>query len=740
MKKNWFSLRLYLEAIRQLRLIGIMGMVILGLEAILIPVGRLMTIRDTQNFMSRPITKVLLNFPEMHPLLVLCFCVLAPLMVLYLFHFLNKRNASDFYHAIPETRLCLYISFFAAVITWLFAIIVLTSCLSLAIFLCFPVYFSVNLTSVLVMCFNVFAGCLLVAASVAVAMCVTGTIFTNIIVSLMIIFIPRMLIFMLVSSVTSSLPLVSSADFIPLLDIGYNVPVGTVFMLGSGSTLSNWQSGVYTLVLGLLYTVCAALLFRVRRSEAAGQAAPNRILQAIYRLVLAMVVCSFACYGIFQDTISRTQYTNYRGDIYGYIVLYVIALVVFFLYELITTRKWRNLVRAVPSLLVLVLLNAALVGGMTGLYRSALSFTPAADDITSIRILSNGRSSNYFTARTAHIPITDENARSVVARQLSAASKSLRRSQDSYYRYIEQATIVRVAIRSGGITHVRNIPMWEDDLAALARPLADIEEYRNIYQQLPKMGENSTTVNLGDSNGLASADIRKIYETLREEVASMPFEKWYPLIASQNSQRYYGVYYTSDILQKGQDRSLNILHISTAIGTNRYSFSVLLDPTLEKTCNVYLQQFGQLSSNKLSQNAIIQALSEGKWSRSGDSLMVIGYNVRSGQSAWEGTTIDLSPLSNRQDAAALANDLTEHLNDDFDITKPLYYIVLQLQDRSSQDGENYTRYIAYFQAGSSEVPAFFDQGKPLENGSSSDLALAQPVAQSKGTTTVIWQP
>ena len=101
MKKNWFSLRLYLEGIRQLRLIGIMGMVILSLEAILIPVGRLVNIREMRHFTSSSITKTLLNFPEMHPLLVLCFCVLAPLMVLYLFHFLNKRNASDFYHAIP---------------------------------------------------------------------------------------------------------------------------------------------------------------------------------------------------------------------------------------------------------------------------------------------------------------------------------------------------------------------------------------------------------------------------------------------------------------------------------------------------------------------------------------------------------------------------------------------------------------------------------------------------------------
>lgn len=142
MKKSWFSFRLYQEGLRQLRLIGIMGMVILGLEAILIPVGRVVSLRQMEHYAEGGrVSKELLNFPEMHPLLVLCFCVLAPLMVLYLFHFLNKRNASDFYHAIPETRLCLFISFFAAVVTWILAIIVVTSFISVAIFLCFRFIF-----------------------------------------------------------------------------------------------------------------------------------------------------------------------------------------------------------------------------------------------------------------------------------------------------------------------------------------------------------------------------------------------------------------------------------------------------------------------------------------------------------------------------------------------------------------------------------------------------------------------
>ncbi len=715
MKKSWFSFRLYQEGLRQLRLIGIMGMVILGLEAILIPVGRIVSIRQMERYAEGSrIAKELLNFTDMHPLLVLCFCVLAPLMVLYLFHFLNKRNASDFYHAIPETRLCLFISFFAAVVTWILAIIVVTSFISVAIFLCFPVYFSVNLTSVLVMCLNVFAGSLLVAASVAIAMCVTGTVFTNVIVALMIIFIPRLLILMLVNSVTANLPLVSSTDFIPLLDIQYNVPVGTVlFMMGGSGALTQWQSGVYTLVLALVYSVCAALLFRVRRSEAAGQSAPNRVLQAVYRLVLSMVVCSIACYSIFEDSISRSQNAGYHRSFYEYLVLYVIALVVFFLYELITTRKWSNLARSLPSLLVLVLLNVALIGGMTGLYRSALSFSPEANDISAIRILSSGRNGSYFAARTEHIDITDENARTVIARQLKTAVKICGRSRSDYYQYVDQNTVMRVAIRSRGVTHVRNIPMRDEDMETLAKPLADIEEYRRIYQQLPRLGQNSTTVSIGRTT-LSDSSLRELYNTLCDEVASMPFEKWYPLISALNDEYYYYGKYPVDVLEKNGMQSLDVLQISTALGTDRYSFSIPLYTTLEKSCNTYLKLYKQNSPNSQDQKVILQMLAEGSW-RDGDSLTVTGYNIQSNGTQWRNTTLYTDILkSNSENAAAFADDLLTHLEEEPDVTKPLYYIVLQKQDSSDRYGSSYTQYSAFFQSDTAELPALLKAGESFD--------------------------
>ena len=71
----------------------------------------------------------------------------------------------------------------------------------------------------------------------------------------------------------------------------------------------------------------------------------------------------------------------------------------------------------------------------------------------------------------------------------------------------------------------------------------------------------------------------------------MPFEKWYPLMAAQNNQSFYYGYYSADIAQKGDGRSLDVLHISTALGTDRYSFAIPLNIALEKTCNTYLRLF-----------------------------------------------------------------------------------------------------------------------------------------------------
>ena len=116
MKKRFFDVGLYLDGLRQLKIVGVMLFVILELEAILIPLGQYIAILQRLEYSPSAVYNMgVVNFLQMHPLLVLTFTVFAPVMMLYLFSFLNKRNSSDFYHSLPNPRLSLFFSFFAAV-------------------------------------------------------------------------------------------------------------------------------------------------------------------------------------------------------------------------------------------------------------------------------------------------------------------------------------------------------------------------------------------------------------------------------------------------------------------------------------------------------------------------------------------------------------------------------------------------------------------------------------------------
>lgn len=107
MRKHLFDRSLYLDALRQLKFIGVAGTLLLSLEAVpdshrlpraVLPAPRLHR-------------HIALDAMDMHPLLILCFLILAPIMVLYLFQFLNKRPACDFYHALPNSRISLFSAF-----------------------------------------------------------------------------------------------------------------------------------------------------------------------------------------------------------------------------------------------------------------------------------------------------------------------------------------------------------------------------------------------------------------------------------------------------------------------------------------------------------------------------------------------------------------------------------------------------------------------------------------------------
>jgi len=219
-----FSFRLYKDALKQLRLPGIIIFLILMLIAILIPVGGAISYGQLPDY---EVSQEIVSLLTVNPFLVLCFFILAPILVLSLFRFLNKRNGSDFYYSLPQTGICLFLSYFAAVMTWIIGIIVVVSGTTLMVLSFFPSYFIINWGASFSFMLNVFVAAFYVAAAVVLAMCVTGTGFTNIAVAGLLLFAPRLFMALLLSWVNLSLPIIDTSHW--LLNPSFNIVFGTMY-------------------------------------------------------------------------------------------------------------------------------------------------------------------------------------------------------------------------------------------------------------------------------------------------------------------------------------------------------------------------------------------------------------------------------------------------------------------------------------------------------------------------------
>ncbi len=581
MKKHFFDPGLYLDALRQLRFIGLSGALLLCLEAVIIPIGILISNRRSESYGSAFVQSV--DGMSMHPLLILTYCVMAPLMMLYLFQFLNKRAASDFYHAIPNSRVSLFFSFFAAVMTWLAAAAVVSTLLSLAGFLLLGPAVAVNGFSLLILLFNSMAACLFVCGAVAVAMCVTGTLFTNVTVSLLIIFMPRLLLAVFCSTLQEMLPMISSLYFIPPLDSQYNVVTNLLFGAFNGNADLSFTflgGGIYTLSIGALYTGLASWLFYRRKSETAGKAAPNRALQTLYRLLVSMLVCLFPCVFIASAILNREALDG--ESLFTYAVFYLGAVLVYFLYELFTTRKWRNLLRAVPALGILLLMNAAFTGGIVAAYYSTLDIRPQAGDMEAVRFI-NRSDNDYFSIKTSTVKIRDPAMQEIVAQRLNYTLELAKDSPQAYYDAQNDLSMTaqQVAVYLPGRTLYRNLLFSSRDLNDIAGILGENPTYREAYQSLPE----HPSVSVYGLNAQQAADV---YAVMRREIAGLDFAVWYRYLQSGGEPSYYR---DQAYRHTGVNALLNgaSVRFSGSVGARSYSTSIPLDPLLPETCALYMR-------------------------------------------------------------------------------------------------------------------------------------------------------
>lgn len=541
-----FSISLYIDALKQLRLIGFISFGIISAISVIIMAGKTM---DDKYYRStlRIVTTLAACIP-MYLIFMLC----VPIMTLFLFSFLTKRSASDYFHSLPQKRGCLYNTYFLAIATWNFIITFGTAIVIGVAYGIEKSYFVFSFMNLIRFSFAVFLSGLLVEVSILIACAITGTIFTNICVAGLILFLPRLIMMLMARMITSNLEILVQSKILPLFDYNYNPIFGSIMTLfGSEEMIYDIGGLVYTFVIVIIYFIAGHYLFVERKSETAGNPSANRALQCIIRVGLAIPVCMLSIRYIFRTLINDKISLNSQ-DWFSVFVFYLIAIAVMLLYELISTKKIKYVVRAIPSIGILAILNILLMLSMYGIYVSQLNYKPEVGDISYITVSNtkNIKTDDYFEKAISSKKISSTELKTFMSEMLKKnigyektsypqernnLSKTAYSNDKTTDNSSKKGAYVTVGFKTGITMKYRKLYLDSAEYEEYLNILFASEDIKDFYIDLPEYDKNLMTIHVLDfiDDGISAEESEEIYEILREEAKGMDYNSWFNLVYDQ---------------------------------------------------------------------------------------------------------------------------------------------------------------------------------------------------------------
>jgi ABC-2 type transport system permease protein len=610
MKKKKFNRKLYIEGLRQLKTLGFLGLVICSIIACLIPIGNYIEQKSMFNdYGASNYTPHIMQAVTSHLYFYLAAVVFVPLMVIHLFRFLNYREDSDFYHAIPHTRLCIFTSFSAAVITWTFVLLAVPTVFSAICYYFARHFIIIDIASIFLFAGNMFVVSLLIAAALLLAVSLCGNIFSAVFVFLILLFVPRIFLTIYSALLTNRLDFLT--DVLHLFQWKNNqlfaIPIylfrdfDTLYGMDYYSQCITFNGAtLYTLILSLILLFLAAWAFTKRKSETAGSSMASRFLQITFRTIFVMLICLIPLSLIyFRRVALMYDYENsYEYDFY-IVVAYLFSLLGLFLYELITTRSAKSACKSFKSLPLIIALNVVFFFLLLGAEKYYSSYRLEADKVTSVNVLdgySNFYDNDYFEEEFTKYEFTDSE---LIEKLCSNLNHYIENYEDIQYRtyYSEDVSTYEYDEELGEYVYTSNDPdavyypysfticFHKAHSSVTFRFYVTTEEYteiRNIIDADSEAKKIFTTLpelTAADSLSLRSNlsmpdDLNAVYECLREELAdgSVDMEQW--LAALENP------YDTIATLYFYHDN-----------GYNTYEYSFPITSATPKTYQVFYQQY-----------------------------------------------------------------------------------------------------------------------------------------------------
>ena len=371
MMKELFSGKLYLQGLRKVRTAGIAMAIVITVLNAWIPIQCMTTSSGTN---VNRVTDVEAGMFAPFGFLLMLF---APLLVYNMFSYLNERKSSDFFHALPQKRICIYISFISSVLTWIVSVLCITSLLNAVLWSMADGY-ALSYEAVLLTLVSFLILALVMAGFMALAMMLTGTAVANCLVFLLFFLFIRACGMFFMYGFAEVAPMFHvGSSLLTIFEIQFFLPVGLVAQIFDGDTglFHNPWFFIYWTAVAVILLALSAWAYCRRRSESATKSAPNRLMQNVYRI------------GVTFPFLMMGMYLMIAGkDFYLSVLCAFVAFLVWIIFELLTTKKVKNVIRSLPMLLI----PAVLAGGYTAsVYLARDIFyasTPEREKIESVKL------------------------------------------------------------------------------------------------------------------------------------------------------------------------------------------------------------------------------------------------------------------------------------------------------------------------------------------------------------------
>ena len=428
---------------------------------------------------------------------------------------------------------------------------------------------------------------MLIASIALLAKGLSGTIFTNIIITLIIMFLPRVIILLYTTAINTSVK-ITDVSFMSLTDIYNNIIFAPFiynnsFLIEKTAPILNASTQWYSLILAIIYFVIGFFIHKFRKSESAGKSAAYKGVQPVVRILLGSIPLLLISFNL---ACGLKVYTEF------WLIGILVSLLAYFLYELITTKSAKKLLISIPFYLIAILANAIFIIACVSERNFILNDIPEPSEISSVSISYNNDylnvvyiNDNYYKYKTENIKYDDKGLIDHLQSSLVETVEKVK--EDDFSKFYSENYIYYDVIFhcSSGRDIKRRVYVNINKLGGSENLSLDSyihknKEYENAIYSLPTDKELKS-INIDTSNiDFSKDELNELWKIYKEEFNSASNED-----KNMLSYRDNDIYNNYNI-----DNTTSIVTIGY-VGMNSFSQHYLIDAKITpKTYNKYLDK------------------------------------------------------------------------------------------------------------------------------------------------------